>query len=447
MTFAPRRTGSLLLVGVALVAASGSATALAAPLEFPETSLVLDLAEATGGNADVLVDTGRRIVRQRLGESGAVGAAVTLAAEDDVRGAALLPGGGALLVRADRREPRVVVAADVDAAGAPVTATRFRTAQRSIGLYSQVNGPGGAAVVQLLEQSGRRGRARMSIAYRAAAGAPFARAQTLQRFKPYRGRARDPDMSGTDTEYVLAVSPLGGGAVLSLPDTAKVGVASLRWISPAGRLGPKIGLGIGRRGQLRAALSFGPTGKLAVLIAARRPGRSGRGDLFVSTLAAGATAAPAPQRLMTLDEHAFDDEGLLALAASDGERVVALGSTGNGDASRTRVFESNGGAFAQVGTIPTIFPRGFVVLPQAGGGTTVVWQAQAQDDFLDEGAYVSTRPPGGAFSAPRRLTPPEQRNHFTELELARPLSGGRLAITYRDYFGNSGPVYAAIVRP
>lgn len=411
---------------------------------------VTDLSEAPDGTVRVATAERPRLTTtvrlRRLGDSGWIGGRTTLDRGANFASARFLPGGGALVARSNYRgNVRGDQFVDVDLTGALVSAERWEPERgRSEG---PLVGPTGAALVIVQRRSG--GKYRVGYAFRPAGARTFGATVPLT--------ARSVAGSGADfvgstdrtTEFVFAFGPDGGAAVLALPDTERSGSAYVRRISPTGQLGPRLDLGLGRRAAAHGRIAFGPTGAATAVVATREVGArtpaSGKGGVFVTTLLPGATAAPAPQRLMAADINTFD--GLLAVAAGPGERVAVLASAGNGARSTTRLFASTGGAFSQVATLPTIFPRDLRLFARPSGAVTALWTAQAQDEFDDAGVYVSTWPAGGAFSAPRRVTPKQRRSHVIELQEALALSDGRIAMTYGDYSGNNGPVYATIAAP
>lgn len=448
---------SLLTLGLLSWAGASQAGAQAAgPVEVPGVDAlsmegsVTDLKEAPDGTV-YLVTSERPKLRttvrlRRLGAAGWVGAPVTLDRGANYSTARLLPGGGALVARERfRGKVRGAQVVDVDLAGAVMSSQQLGP---DLGAgQGPLVGPTGAALVMTQRRSG--GKYRVGYVYRPAGATAFGAAVVLATRSVSGSNADFKGSSDRTSEFVFAFAPDGGAAVLALPDTERAGAAYVRRISAAGELGPRVDLGVGRRAAVDGRIAFGPTGDLTVLLATLDVGAEvpadGTGDVFATTISAGAAVAPAPQRLMAADSFSFD--GLLAVAAGPGGQVAVLAGAGNGDRSSTRLFESSGGAFTPVVTLPTIFPLDLRLFSRPGGGVTAVWTAQAQDEFDDAGVYVATRPAGGAFSAPRRITPRERSGHSIELQEALALSDGRIALTYGDYFGNNGPVYATIIEP
>ncbi len=408
------------------------------------------LAETADGNVRVLTSDrpGRKttVAVRTLGEAGWLDAATVLDRGSNYADGAFAPSGFVVLrssyAPATGKQTGLSIV-DLEAGG-NVTATQ-RLPRRE-DLYGPFVGPTGAAALMLSHRVGRRQR--VEFRWRPAGAARFG-ARTPIASRPADEIPADFEGSSQDDhEFRWAFASDGSAALLAIPDSARVGAPYIRRISAAGVLGPRIDLGVGRRDRVSGKLVFGETGVLTAAVSGRAKGAKSN-ELLVTRIAPGADASAPTQRLSVRDSRPVPFDVGFDLDAGPGDHVVLLASGGNGDTSRTVLFESRGGGpFAETATLPTVYPARLNVLPRADGSVAALWLAQAQDDFTDEGVYVSAIAPGGAFAPPRKVVgPAEVGSDFIDPLDVLGLRDGRIAFTYADYEGNAGPVYATIVRP
>lgn len=389
---------------------------------------------------------------RQLGEAGAIGGPVAVPAQRPFERLTLLPSGTMLryaagTLRKTRTAKVRMREAGID--GRVIASSDIQAHTNAVLVDSITPGPEGALAVVVDASTDHRRS--LSIATRAPGGAGFRSPVKLTTNDRRLTADEDPDMDSSDVDVVVAFAPGGGGAVVSAPESRHARGTTLRWISSDGTIGRRIDLGLKSRGQVTTQLAFTAAGKLTILasvlnsrsIPANRTGR-----VVAATIPFGSTTNASWQTLGRAT-YATTGDRLVTLAGGPGDHVTALTSTGDDIA----IFEGDNGApLRQTGTLAAHYPENLRLFAQPDGALSAIWQDNAETPFEDEGAYVAFRGAGlGAFSSPRRATPKGQSfspgMREPVLEDAYSLSGGRIAMVYREYEGNSGPLFVSIVRP
>ncbi len=229
-------------------------------------------------------------------------------------------------------------------------------------------------------------------------------------------------------EQALVASPDGGFALVSVPWLNEA-AATLRWISPAGAVGPAIPLRGAPRAQTAVTASFEPSGRLVVVRAWNKDGGSAgpaSHGLLVDAIESGAASAGPPS---AIEGGGYDATSLGSLAIVVGaDGITHVAAARDDDASKTTaadvvLLEGRAPALSQTARFPAKMPFQVGLALRPDGGLSIAWDEQGSP----AGAIVAVRrDPGGLPAVPRTLAKP-RGGHDLSVERFTPLADGRLA--------------------
>lgn len=403
----------LRLTSVALLVAPLVAVAAAAPASAAVKGYVSDLSVATDGSVRLAMVQGA--YRKPLSASSAhVAPDLTTALKADRLLAAskrhssvdvALTNAGAVTAylsgHGKRRELRTVISE----AGAPPTTQRIVSASRPLYLRGVAASPGGVAVV-VYTQALAKGRFRDVAAVRAAGTAKFGKSAPIT-------RERRAFFGGELVDIIsLAFGADGTGVILQSPQEP-AGSLRLRRITPDGKLsrGYTVAKGPFEMGSGDAAVTDDGT----IVVAFRGSANDDFGlDLLTSSFAPAASAPTAAVKLGSGSSPNADDPDI-GLAFDGAGQAVLI--SGDSRGPHVNVFEGSPVALKLSGKIAAAEDHDQLAVTRSGdGGVSAFWRSSLETDDvfgdIQTDIFATHRPPGGAWSTPKAITPASGPKEF-----------------------------------